>query len=223
MLIRVDEALVSRTLADLGYERVKRFGYRASWSTEEVEHFLYFDLWGTPRNFLTAYFGLRNPRAEAFGDRSILALGGYLYHLRQYDARTHCWMKFSLGMLAGWQPRSSIYLPDVTGPEIAETITASVRGGLFPLVANVTTADRLLTLLLTDGEPFLWARTNGSVRAALIVDLARQLGMPSEKIRAVLKPYRDEIGVNLSRAPDPNPDSYIEKILADSLVAAESS
>jgi hypothetical protein len=132
--MRIDENVISRPLADLGYKRVKRYVYRALWSSEDVEHFLYFSTWGAPKDYLTTYFGLRNPRAELFGVRSILAYGGHLYRLMRRDAGTDCCMKFSLGMLAGWQPRASIYLPATSGPQIAATITKSVRGPLFPLV-----------------------------------------------------------------------------------------
>jgi hypothetical protein len=212
--MRFNEALVSRTLKDLGYQRVKRHVYRALWGSTEVEHFLYFSIWGTPKHFMAADFGLRNSRAEAFGVRSILTHGGELYRLMKHDETNDCTIKFSLGKLAGWEPRSSIYLPDVTEADLATTLTASIRARMFPIVEHMTSANHLLAFLLTDSEPLIWARTDGAIRAAQIVDLARQCGVSENETREILLRFKREIAPHIVRAPDPDPEHFIDTLLS---------
>lgn len=68
-----EDTLMKRELAALGYERLSRFVYRASWSTPEVEHFLYFCK--DSRQYFGADFGLRNPEADRFAFDSMVKYG----------------------------------------------------------------------------------------------------------------------------------------------------
>ena len=215
------ESLITDALANLKYVRLKHLTYRASWSTSDVEHFLYFSRWGTPKNFLTAYFGLRNAGAEEFGIECIRAYGGDLYRILKHDARVDCTMTFSLGNLAGWSPRWSLYIPKIPThngviPEISmaslgEKIRIDVRECLFPIIHDVTSLDRLLSLLLKDVEPCRWFRVNGAIRAAQIAYLARRLGLGTAEITSMLKPFEKELRASLVRGP--NPASYINDVV----------
>src|SRR5260370_33565307 len=74
-----DKAPMDDALAAVGYRRRKRLVYQAQWSTLEVEHFIYFTLYGKSKALLTARFGLRNPHADAFSVNCVRVHGGDLF------------------------------------------------------------------------------------------------------------------------------------------------
>lgn len=216
----LDELSLRAAMADVGYQRLKRYVYRAEWSMPEVEHFVYFQLYGTPREYLAADFGIRNKEAESFAIRSIQAYGGDLYQLLRHDDRSDCFMRFSLGQLASWGIRSSLKISAMSGAALAEKIKHDITQQLFPIIRDVTSLDRLLALLLVDAEPYPWIRCNGAMRAAMIVNLACRLGKHPSEIPTLLTPHNKEIANNLRKAPDPDPNSYVERIIEDSVSGA---
>jgi hypothetical protein len=217
----LDETPIKEALSDIGYRRLKRFVYKATWSTHAVEHFLYFSLYGKPKEYLTADFGLRNEQAQAFGFKSVRAYGGELYQLARHDVRTHCAMIFSLGRLALWKPRSSLYLPSLSEIGLAEKIKVDVQNKLFPIIRSITEARSLLAFLNTDVEPNLWIYSNGAIRAAMIVSLARKCGMDAEQIRILLEPQIKRVAAQLGGTFSPT--AYLEKIIEDSFCASNGS
>ncbi len=212
----LDEMALTTMLTDIGYSRLKRHVYRAEWSTPDVEHLMYFLLYGTPKDFLTVDFGLKNLQAEIFAIREITKYGGVVYQGLRYDKQTDTFMRFSLGTLASWGLRASIRLSAMTSAELAKKIRCDIDQKLLPVIHGVRTLDDLLSVLLLDVEPFSWVRCNGAIRAGEIVYVARRLGMTPSDIRTLLEPVRKWIRVNIAKAPDPDPDSYVEKLIHDS-------
>jgi hypothetical protein len=212
----LDEVALTAVMTDIGYGRLKRHVYRADWSTPDVEHLMYFSLYGAPKDFLTVDFGLKNLRAEIFAIKEIIKYGGVVYQGLRYDERIDTFMRFSLGTLASWGLRESIRISEMTGAELAKKIRCDIDEKLLPVIRRVRTLDELLSVFLLDEEPFPWVRCNGAIRAGEVVNLARRLGMTPSEIRALLKPFTKWIRVNLAAAPDPDPDSYIEKLIHDS-------
>ncbi|MBV8755037.1 MAG: hypothetical protein JO328_19445 [Hyphomicrobiales bacterium] len=212
----IDEIALTKVLTEIGYSRLKRHVYRANWSTPDVEHLVYFSLYGAPKDFLTADFGLKNMQAEIFAIREITKYGGEVYQGLQYDEQIDTFMRFSLGIFASWGLRESIRVSAMTGAELAKKIRGDMDEKLFPIIRNVRTLNDLLSVLLLDVEPFPWVRCNGAIRAGEVVDLARRLGMNPSEIRTLLKPFSRWIRVNLAKAPDPDPDMYVERLIHDS-------
>ena len=129
-----EEALLS-ALAQVGYRRVRRHIYRAEWSTE-IEHFIYFQLYGTPKEFLAAEFGLRNKECQSFALRSLQTYGDLVHRLIRHDARTDCFMRFSLGRLAGsWGMPAALTMSAMSGSVLARTIRDDVAKWLDKGVA----------------------------------------------------------------------------------------
>jgi hypothetical protein len=213
----LDELSLTAAMADVGYDRRKSYVYRAEWSTLDVEHFVYFQTYGTPKDYLAADFGIRNKEAESFAIRSIQAYAGDLYRLLRHDDGSDCFMRFSLGRLASWGIRSSLNISEMSERALAEKIKHDIRQQLFPIILEVTDLARLLSLLLVDAEPHPWIRSNGAMRAAMIVNLARRLGMQPGEVRAVLKPHNKRIATSLLKAPNPDPASYVERIIEDAV------
>jgi len=52
------EKTITLGLKELEYVRCGRLIYKASWSAPDVEHYLCFSMYGTPREFLAGDFGV---------------------------------------------------------------------------------------------------------------------------------------------------------------------
>jgi hypothetical protein len=215
------EKTIKLQLVELGYSRVRRLAYQATWSTPAVEQFLFFSLYGKPKEFLTGEFGFRNTEAQDFGVRCVQTYGSEIYSLLEQEKNIKCYMRFSLGGVAGWSPRGSLDVRSVSEEELAATIKAAVHDKLFPLVRSVTTLDRLLTLLIRDEEPVRWLHVNGAMRAAQIAFLARTFGMSRADVLSILAPHAKAIGTNLVRAKV-DIATYIERVIDDSEEAVQS-
>jgi len=213
-----DEALLTNALADVGYRRLKRHIYRAEWSTE-VEHFLYFQLYGGA-NFLGADFGVRTKESERFAIQSIRTYGSELDRLGRHDERSDCYMRGPLGD-SSWGMRSSLTVSSMSGPAVATKVKHDVEQKLFPVIRGITSLDMLLSFWLTDAEPCPWYRCNGAMRAAMIVNVALRVGIAPAEVRKLLEPHLREIGrPHLHDAPDPDPGSYVDKVIRDAYAEA---
>jgi hypothetical protein len=210
-----DEPSLKAALAEVGYRRLKRHVYRADWSTE-VEHFIYFQLYGTPKIFLVARFGVRFAHADLFAIRSLQTYGGPLEQLIRYDGRIDCLMNFSIGMMDGSKGLAPpLTTSEMSGAAVAAKVRNDIEQKLLPVVRNLTSLGRFLSFLLTDVETHPWERCNAAIRAGIIVSLARETGMSPEQIRALLEPHLKQIWEAIRDAPDPDPASYVNKIIQD--------
>ncbi len=209
-----DENSLSKSLAKLRYQRIKRLTYKAFWGTEEVEHFLYFSLHGKPKEFLAAQFGVRNPIAESFSLHCIHSYGGPVYQAFNPDVQTNCTMIFSLGKLARWGERSSLFMPAMSVESLAEKISADIQENLLPIVQVVTSLDAFLALLLSDVESFGWIYINGAIRAAQVASIAFRLGANVDEIRVILHPFDKLIKIHLP-LEDSNSSEYLDRVIED--------
>jgi len=183
-----DDGLMRRELAGIGYGRFRKYIYRASWSTAEVEHFLYFGK--DPRQYFTANFGLRNPDAEAFGIEAITKYGhsNFQHWARQRDA-TECSMIFEfdrLDNLSGhlW-PR--VRVPEISGQDLANLVAGFVRQNLLPIIQGITDLESYLTFLVADRDPNRWLLSlNLMIRTAQVVAVSAQLGHSHAETKELL-------------------------------------
>ena len=171
-----EDKLMQRELAAVGYDRLRKFIYRASWSTAAVEHFLYFGK--DSRQYFTAEFGLRNPDADQFGVETMVKYGhhpNFQLWARERDATT-CSMTFDFGRLDKYSftlwPR--VRLPEISGQDLANLVIGVVRQNLLPVIASITDLQSYLDFLLADRDPNRWlASKNLMIRAAQVVAVSR--------------------------------------------------
>jgi hypothetical protein len=213
------EKTITLGLQELGYVRCGKFVYKAGWGTPDVEHYLYFSMYGTPKEFLAGDFGVRNVAAQSFGVKCIRAYGGAIYQFVEADEPMRCYMRFPLGKVAGWNPRWSLTLSTQPEAALVSLIKAAVQDKLFPVIRDVTNLGRLLSLLERDEEPVRWVHVNGAMRAAQIAYLARVLGIVTVEIRSMLRRRENELFAHLKGATL-NSASYIERVIDDSETAA---
>jgi hypothetical protein len=117
--------------------------------------------------------------------------------------------------------RSSLTVSSMSGPTVATKVKHDVEQKLFPVIRGITSLDLLLSFWLTDAEPCPWYRCNGAMRAAMIVNVARRVGIAPAEIRKLLEPHLREIGrPHLYRALDPDPGSYVDKVIRDAYAEA---
>lgn len=213
-----DEALLTQALADVGYRRVKHDIYRAEWSTE-VEHFLFLQLYGEG-DFLGADFGVRTEESEHFAIRSMQTYGSELDRLPRRDEKGSCVIRDSLGELGSWGICSSLIVSSMSGAAVAARVKHDVEQKLFPIIRGITKLDVLLRFWLTDGGPCPWYRCNGAMRAAMIVNVARRVGIAPAEIRKLLEPHLREISFHLKRALELDPGRYVDKVIRDAYAEA---
>ena len=129
-------------------------------------------------------------------------------------------MRSDLGGFASWGMGNSLFVSSMPGRALAAKIKRDVEKTLFPVIRNVTSLDTLLSFLLTDEEPCPWYRCNGAMRAAMIVNVAQRIGMAPAEVRQLLEPHLKEISYHLTRGPEPDAGSYVDKVIQDAYAKA---
>ena len=216
-----DETSMTAVLAELRYLPLKKMTYKASWSSVDVEHFLFFSRWGGGK-YLSGEFGLRNVAAERFAIECQTLFAWPLFRDLRFDVRYSCSMRFSLGMLADWPTRSSLATSTMSAEAVADKVKFDVQNFLFPSVRSVLSTAELFSFLVKDIEPSRWFRASGALRAAKIVHLGRQLGVKTDELRSILKSHLKEIGNSIGRSESGealDPSAFIEKVLHHSELA----
>ena len=210
-----DETSMTQGLAGLGYRRLKKLTYKASWSSIDVEHFLFLSLYGGG-NYFHCEFGIRNPAAEQFAVECLRLFGGSLFQDLRFDRRYDCHMRYSLGMWAGWGIRWSLAVSKMSQAALVDRVKSDVRDTLFPVIRSVLSVADLFALLLKDDEPCRWLRVSGTVRGAMIVFLGRRMGMERREIEGLLQPYLREIGAHMGHRTTErplSPSAFLTKVL----------
>jgi hypothetical protein len=215
-----EDKLMQRELAAVGYDRLRKFIYRASWSTAAVEHFLYFGK--DSRQYFTAEFGLRNPDADQFGVETMVKYGhhpNFQLWASERDATT-CSMTFDFGRLDKFSEDSwpRVRLPEISGHDLGILVVGFVRQHLLPVIEGVTDLQTYLAFLLADREPHPWFASNMMIRGAQVVAVSAQLGRSHAETRQLLKPYGESIEKemhHISNRTVTGFDMYVDKLLSD--------
>jgi hypothetical protein len=136
-----DDALIKAEMLAIGYVRLSKFVYKASWGPDEVEHFIYFKI--DSRGYFGAFYGLRNPVVEEFGIKSAIRYGhpNRVFVLQHRDPKTACSMMYEFGRVdkfsgALW-PR--IRVADIPSLELSQFVVGFIARHIFPIVRHVLT------------------------------------------------------------------------------------
>lgn len=211
---KLDDVL-TQVFSEVGYKRVAKLTYRAQWSTDEVEHILAFETYGTPKMFLHGDAGLRNRDAEAFGKACESRYANELIRKINYVYPPfHCSVHASFGKIAGWRMRHSLNTAELSQAELAKTMVKAVREKLVPCVGGIKSLATYYQFLAKDEEPMRWFRNGEYYRAAIVAYVGRKLGVPASSIAAILRPYCKELLNGIDNKAF-TPEAYIERILLD--------
>lgn len=212
MTADLDKHFLRSALARLQYRRLKPWVYKALWADQQVEHFVYFQQYGSSSEFLTADFGFRNVEVDEFAYEAIRTLGGALFRKVKRKPETDCFTRFSFERLH--QPITSwyIFLPGLTPDQTVDCVVAEVRDRLLPVVRNWTSTSKLFSTLIADREPCPWVASNGAIRAAQVVALAATLQIDRRDVWNALQKRVSWISLGLSKGK--NPISFISDLIA---------
>lgn len=160
--------------------------YRATWSNEEVEHFLYLGRDIKQRRYFVGQFGFRCDRVEDFANESRDKYGHPNYALVKgsEDRNTSCSMRFAL-----FRPGSFDRPMWANDEAVQKHLDALVGTQLLPAVQDITSVSKLFDVLKLDLEPYRWFRTNPIVRIAYLVAIADRLGVSRVSVRDAFAPY----------------------------------
>jgi hypothetical protein len=207
-----DEKSITPGLSELGYVRLRRLTYKASWSSTDVEHFLFGRLIGGGNRFLCD-FGIRNPGAEQFALECLKLFSGL--GLRDVP-RYYCSNRFPLGKWAGWSIRCTLTISAFSEAAFADKVKGDVEHLLLPVVRSILSPADLFSILSKNVEPCSWVTVGGPLRAAQVVYLGRRLGVTTSELRSMLQPYFTQIGGSLGRDGTgewQSPTAFLEKVL----------
>ena len=219
----VDAApVLDRALERVGYvpsgrmtdKKLSLLGYRASWSSSEIEHFLTLSVWGQPNQFVSAECSLRHPPAEAFANETMLR---YLPSaFRAVYARMFPWecgLRFNLGKSAGW-PEGRVDTPKQTHQELGQTLDAAIREFDLAKYQHVLDCASLFDLALGDEPPFRWWQWGDSRRVAMTIYLGRKLGHTPASLKSALLCHVEKF----KSPPDtsaPSAEEFVDCALAE--------
>jgi hypothetical protein len=221
-------ALMNETLQRVGYAPIGRtavedlsvYGFRATWSSPEVEHFLAFRSWGRPNQFIDADVGLRHPPAEAFAHEMMLRYlpAGYRDIYASQPA-WECALHFDLGDPAGW-PKASLDSSAIAQSDFPPTVDAAVRKCVVAQFQDVCDCGALFELAIGDKAPFPWRPWGASSRVAMTAYLGRKLGRDAGTLKSALTPH-----VGRFKSPPcasaPSAEEFVDRTLTEADAALE--
>jgi hypothetical protein len=215
-------ALLNKTLRRVGYAPVGRqaienlnvYGFRADWSSPEVEHFLAFRSNGRPNQFIDADVSLRHPPAEAFAHEMMLRYlpPGYR-QIYAGKAAWECELHFDLGAAAGW-PRSRLDSSTIALADFPPAVDVAVRKCVVAQLQDVCDCMALFELAIADKAPFPWFPWGDSGRVAMSIYLGRKLGRDPGSLKSALV---SRVGKFKSPpcASTPSAEEFIDRALAE--------
>jgi hypothetical protein len=200
--------------------------FKASWSSNEVEHFIYLGSDIKHHKYLVGKFGMRSPIAEKFSIESMVAHGHPNFGLtleeraRWNDSKCACALTYEFQRFdrARKKVEPRIFLPNAEPAYMASFISSFVSDQLLPVIQHITNSDAFLRFLIRDVEPCRWFCASPAIRAAQIVAVGSKLGADKYQIRHWLEPYERLITNNLCISlSDPKScvDWYVDRVAAD--------
>ena len=133
-----DEKSLTTGLSELGYVRRKRLTYKASWSSTDVEHFLFASVFGGGICFLCD-FGIRNPGAEQFALECLKLFSAPRLREFRFNPRYDCSNRFPLGKWAGWSIGWTLTISEFSEAALADKVKGDVERLLLPIVRSILT------------------------------------------------------------------------------------
>jgi hypothetical protein len=200
--------------------------FKASWSSNEVEHFIYLGCDIKHHKYFVGKFGMRSPIAEKFSIESLVAHGHPNFGLtleeraRWNDSECACALTYDFQRfdLAKKKIEPRIFLPNAEPVYMARFISVFIREKLVPVIERITSSEAFLRFLIEDLEPCPWFAAGPAIRAAQIVALGSKLGIEKDQIRRSLEPHERLIANNLAiKQSDPRScvDWYVDRVAAD--------
>ena len=211
------DAMLTPALADLGYSRFAKFNYRATWGSQDIEHFLNVHSQYVPPSHLGVSSGLLNPGADQFSDFSKKYATPGLRALTRRPGLGEYKLGFSLSFIDAWRGAGLFKILGVGPDDVAATMKDAVASKLLPRFGQIETCADLFDLASKYQEPLRWFRTNALLRIAQFAYLGKKVGYSDTEIEIVVAPHLHRLKFVLD--PSITPQGYVTNIIADATAA----
>lgn len=211
------DASLTPALADLGYSRIAKFNFRATWGSRDIEHFLNVQTQYVPPSHLDVSAGLLNSGADQFSDYAKKYTTPGLRALTRRPGLGEYKLGFSLSFIDAWRGDRLVKLFGVDADDVAATVKDAVASKLMPRFARIKTCADLFDLLSKDEEPLRWFRCNALQRIAQLAYLGKKLGYSDPDIETVVTPHFHRLKYVLD--PSIAPQAYLASVIADAAAA----
>lgn len=203
---------LSIMLAAHGYEPTGELGFVRRCAGVEIEHLLYFVVWGRSPRRVSVKFGFRLLDAEEFCVESLINFGGPVYR-KFRDQRSEVGMMcFSLGNAANWKLDASLSISAEDLPRSLQDLENALSIHVSPLVQTVVKPCDLFQVLSRDDDVFSWYSTNAAARATQLLYLGERYGCSDSFGSIALKKHMKLIEGQVIRPQ--TADGYLSSVLA---------
>ena len=192
------EGALGAALSDLGYARVEKQVFRAPWSTETVDHFVYLRWLPRYGPRLSVEIGIRHREAQSFALGVLHNYGPWplrdLVDVRKLiESDKHgCLHRTKLETLCSRPFPGSFDLTEL-GPEACVKITVEgLQETLFPMVAGIGDDPAMYGFLMQTPVDAHWP-PHAAARAAEAIFIGKRLNYPQARIFADIEAFEEYI------------------------------
>ena len=189
--------LFDQALGPLGYKRLKRDVYRATWSTS-IEHFIYVTNFGPQASRVAMTCGMRQLSAEKFSLHCLRTFGGHAYSAMRNNLSFDCMMQLPIGRLAGWGMHGSLTIGDFSPDQIVEKVRRDTGAFAIPHIQNIKLEADLYREFTVRIDTWPIHSRNDAALAAQIAYLGFTIGMSKETIVQELEKLSTDIERSLA-------------------------
>lgn len=178
--------LIVSTLEQLDYTSLGNLTFKASWNSAPIEHFIFFERYGSGRRFIQADFGIRYLPAQDFAYKYLMETRPTLYQVG-VQQKHPCYISFSLGALDNWSLRWSLDVLEMSESEIRSRIIHTINEKLLPRIRLINNPEDMLSVLIEDSQFVPWDRTGPTIRILQIAFIARESGRPLSEVQTLVE------------------------------------
>jgi hypothetical protein len=209
-------------LNSVDYQYMSKNLFRKNSSTKIVEHYLFFEVWGRPKNFLQFDFGVRNENAEKFARHCQIKYGNPLFReFREADLEA-CSMRFPVEAFYDSNSLGYIDYAAVGPVKLNEYVKELVVLNLFPVIEKIATIATLFEFLISDPPYAPWFRIDGVLRIAQVAYLAKECGYNSTRCEKLLNEVYKKASLSVANEPMEK-EYFLQGILFELFVAQNES
>lgn len=178
----------SAALRGLGYHRLSEREYKAPWTSDRIDHFVYLrwlKKWGEQ---VSVSIGIRHREAQDFAIDMLRKFGPALMLENLKVGPNECWVGFQLGKLCSWPLPFSLYVGEIGVDGCVTRIVDDLQDTLHPLVEGINN-DAAMYDFLTQIEIRAMRPLNGAVHAAEIIFVGKRLGYSQDEVLSDMEPF----------------------------------
>lgn len=199
---------VSRLLEELEYKSISKWVFKNNWNSHSIEHYIFFQSFGVPKEFLSMKSSLCNSKTENFSRLAIKKFGPPLYKIMKTRKHHECTLirEFTFDKKDNVY---AIYVPEYSIEKIVDKLKCAISYDFIKFVKSVNSQNDLLSILKSDGGEFAWYRSNCAIRAAQIVYLSIYAGLDRNETINFLMNYSNVISKSIGSVDNDDTRNFL--------------